>query len=433
MRIVLLSGGSGKRLWPLSNEIRSKVFLKLLNSEDGGKESMIQRVCRQLDAVGLLPNTSIVTHKSQFEITQNHIGETVPIICEPYKRGTFTAIALSAAYFHSKLNADPNETICVLPVDVFVETAFFQLLYKLHDALASSQADLALIGTVPRHPSNQYGYIVPYVNSGSDFYSVAQFAEKPDETIATRLINQHALWNCGVFAFSLNFMLSYLKNKGLPIDYDPLHERYKELPEVSFDHEVVEKTAHSVVIPYDGAWKDLGSWDTLTNHLESSVIGIGELCHNSVNTQLVNELPIPIHIIDVPNAIVAASPDGILVASKSKSSQIKQRLSHEWARTMYEEKSWGTSRVLDLSKGDEETETVTSKMVINHGKKIDEPSNMKIKKIWTVISGSGEFTLNDVIGTIKAGDVLEIPCGVKHSLRANRQLEIIEVYIKQGN
>ncbi|MFD0677908.1 MULTISPECIES: sugar phosphate nucleotidyltransferase [unclassified Paenibacillus] len=429
MRIVLLSGGSGKRLWPLSNEIRSKAFLKLLSSEDGGKESMIQRVCRQLDSVGLLQHTSVVTHSSQFEITQNHIGDMIPIICEPYKRGTFTAIALAAEYFHSKLNVDPNETICVLPVDVFVETAFFQLLYKLNDALASSQADLALIGTVPGHPSDQFGYIVPHVKSDTFYNSIAQFAEKPDEAMAIHLINQQALWNCGVFAFSLNFMLSYLKNKGLPIDYDQLLGSYENLPEASFDKEVVEKTAHSVVIPYEGAWKDLGSWDTLTNHLENTVIGVGELCNNSINTHLVNELPTPIHIIDVPNVIVAASPDGILVASKKKSSQIKQRLSNDWVSSMYEEKSWGTIRVLDYSKSGKEIECVTKKMELYPGKAIGSHKHMSRKEVWTVISGSGEFMLDDKVDPIQTGAVLQIPCGVSHGVRAITALEIIKVQI----
>ena len=124
MRIVLLCGGSGKRLWPFSNEIRSKVFLKLLKSKDGVRESMIERICRQLDEVGLLQSTCIVTHHSQVEITRTYVGEDIPIISEPYKRGTYAAVALAVTYLHEKMQVDPNETICILPVDTYVDPIF---------------------------------------------------------------------------------------------------------------------------------------------------------------------------------------------------------------------------------------------------------------------------------------------------------------------
>lgn len=429
MRIVLLSGGSGKRLWPLSNEIRSKVFLKLLPTENGGKESMIQRVCRQLDEVGLLQSTVIVTHKSQLEITRNHVGDTIPIICENYKRGTFTAVALAASYYHSKKNVDPNETICVLPVDLFVETSFFELLCRFPDVLYRSQANLALLGTAPTYPSNQFGYIVPNLKDAADYFSVAHFVEKPDELLAARLIAQRAMWNCGVFAFSLKFMLGYLDRNGLPTAYEPLLERYEQLPELSFDHEVVEKTSHVVVIAYDKAWHDLGSWSTLTSYLETSVIGSGGLSDDSVNSHLVNELPYPIHVIDVSNIIVAASPDGILVASKSSSNQIKEKLSGVRQRPMYEEKSWGTYRILDYSRTDNETEMITKKAKLLAGKHISCHSHQKRKEIWTILSGSGEFILDESVYKVKTGDVVQIPCGVKHGMKAIEALECIEIQI----
>ncbi len=429
MQIVLLSGGSGKRLWPLSNEIRSKIFLKLLKSEDGGKESMIQRICRQLDSSGLLQSTSIVTHKCQIEITQNHIGDRIPIISEPHKRGTFTAVALAASYFHSQMHVEPEETICIIPVDLFVETEFFNLLHKFPGVLSHSQADLALLGTAPKHPSNQFGYIVPNINHNTEYFSVAQFVEKPDEKNAIRLIRKKAMWNCGVFAFSLKFMLSYLKNKGLPICYEELLERYEHLPEASFDHEVVEKTRHSVVISYDGAWKDLGSWDTLSNHLESSITGSGQISNDSVNTHLVNELSYPVHIIDVSNIIVAASPDGILVASKSKSNQIKDKLNYVRQSPMYEEKRWGTYRVLDHSQTEKDTVTVTKKMELLPGKNTSYHMHQKRKEIWTIISGSGELILDDKIYPIQTGDVLQIPYGAKHGVKAITPLEFIEIQI----
>ena len=212
MRIILLSGGSGKRLWPLSNEIRSKIFLKLLPTGDGRRESMIQRVCGQLDKAGLLPSTSIVTHKSQMEITQNHVGDQIPILAEPYKRGTFMAVGLAASYFHSKLLVDSDETICVIPVDLFVESEFYHLLCKLPEILAQSGSELALIGTVPNRPFTQYGYIVPQETDGKDYFNVSKFVEKPSKEIAAHLIRRKCVLELRRVRFSV-VVHAFLLNK----------------------------------------------------------------------------------------------------------------------------------------------------------------------------------------------------------------------------
>jgi mannose-1-phosphate guanylyltransferase len=424
LRIILLSGGSGKRLWPLSNEIRSKTFLKLLPTGEGRRESMIQRVCRQLDTAGLLPYTSIVTNKSQMEITQNHIGDQIPILAEPYKRGTFLAVGLAASYLHSKRLADLDETICVIPVDLFVESEFYHLLLQLPEILAQSSTELALIGTIPNRPSIQYGYIVPQETGRKDYFNVSKFVEKPNEEMAASLISENALWNCGVFAFPLSFMLSYLTSKGLPINYEELLDRYELFPVTSFDEEVVEKTRHCVVVPYDKAWQDLGDWSILPNYLGNHIIGRGQISSDSLHTHLINELMYPIHVIGVSNIIVAASPDGILVANKDKSNQIKKIL-NDWQIPMYEEKRWGKFWILDHSKTD--TETLTKKVEMLPGKNTSYHMHQKRREIWTIISGSGEFILEGVKHSIQTGDVLQIPHGVKHAVKAISPLEYIEI------
>ncbi|WP_198158048.1 sugar phosphate nucleotidyltransferase [Paenibacillus sp. P22] len=204
MRIILLSGGSGKRLWPLSNDVRSKLFLKLLPGEDGRLESMIQRVCRQLAAAGLAAQAAIVTHRSQAEITRSHVGLGIPIIEESRKRGTYAAVAQACSYLASELKADRDEIVCVLPVDLFVESDFFDLLQRLPQALEQAGADIALVGTAPSHPSSQYGYIVPErkkraargkkeaAGDGKElpWFPVERFAEKPDPPTAASLIRR---------------------------------------------------------------------------------------------------------------------------------------------------------------------------------------------------------------------------------------------------
>lgn len=431
MRIVLLSGGSGKRLWPLSNEVRSKIFLKLLDKTDGGKESMLQRICRQLDEVGLLSSALIVTHESQVDITVHHVGSKIPIIAEPRKKGTFHAVALTAAYLHSRLHTDPAETVCFLPADGFVETDFFQRFLRFPDILQQSGAKLALLGTRPTFPSSQFGYIVP-ANTWEkqpEYYPVARFVEKPEVETARALMERKALWNCGIFAFPLSFLLSFLKKKGLPTVYEDWLDRYDTLSEASFDEEVVEKTRRAIVLPYDGRWSDLGTWEALSDQLGSPVTGSGSVSDESVNTHLVNELTLPIHVVDVPGIVVAASPDGILVASKENSSRIKNLLPKERQRPMVEERRWGSYRVLDQSGNGGTIDALTKKVELLPGQNLSYHQHRKRKEAWMILSGTGEAILDDRLFPVEPGDVISIPCDAKHGIKADGFLVLIEVQI----
>ncbi|MEF2967859.1 sugar phosphate nucleotidyltransferase [Paenibacillus sp. M1] len=425
---MLLSGGSGKRLWPLSNEVRSKAFLKLLRSPDGGTESMIQRVCRGLEEAELLQCCCIVTHHTQTEITRRHAGGIIPVLGEPQKRGTFTAIALAAAYFHSVEGLGPDETVIVLPVDSFVEPSFFELLRLLPGALGDSGAEVALLGTVPRFPSDAFGYIVPKSwKRDGEYFQVGSFIEKPDKAMAEKLISQGALWNCGVFACSLRYLLSCMAERGIPPLYDRLLERYDSLPQESFDREVVEKTGRAVVLPYDGAWNDLGDWEQLCRHLKDRVTGKGHVSEDSRDTHLVNELAIPIRVVGAPGLIIAASPDGILVAGKSEASRIKNELQAACPLPMYEEKRWGSSVILDISISDEGRETVISKVKMEPGTHTSHHLHRGATETWTIAAGSGEYVLGGVVKQISAGESVFISPGVPHSIRALTLLEIIQV------
>ncbi len=389
---------------------------------------MIQRVCRQLDEAGLLSATTIVTNQSQVEITRNHIGEHIPIVIEPCKRGTFMAVCSAASYLHTKLSVAVDETICVLPVDSFVESELFAMLHRLPRLLAESGTELALIGVKPSHPSTQYGYIVPQVQvpNQNDYYQVTRFIEKPGEELAAELISEHALWNCGIFAFSMRFMLACMIKRGLPVAFDALLEQYEDYPEQSFDVEVTQKTPQCIVLPYDHIWNDLGDWSVLPSVLEQAVTGNGYVSSDSRNTHIINENEIPIYVIGLSNTIVAASPDGILVADKKKSNQIK-RLYQETRKPMYEEKRWGTLRVLDDSSANQAS--TIRKVEFMPGKYTSYHRHVNRKEVWTVLAGDGEFICNGVKQDIQPGDVLQIPSGVDHAVRASSMLQIIEIRI----
>ncbi|MBG9564160.1 sugar phosphate nucleotidyltransferase [Brevibacillus agri] len=428
MKLVLLSGGSGKRLWPLSNDVRSKQFLKLIRNGESEPESMVQRVWRQLASNQCLDMAYISTSQSQVDLIYNQLGPNVPLILEPQKRDTFPTIALIASYLHSVEHLGPDEVVTVMPVDSFVEDHFFQKLKGLERVIKESGADLALMGVAPTYPSTKYGYIIPVQTKKGpqSCLQVERFTEKPSVEAANKLLAQGALWNCGVFAFRLGYLLGELQKKKLPVDYDELVARYLELPKISFDYEIVEKAKHVVVVPYEGDWKDLGTWNTLTEEMSDSSVGRVHL-EESANTHVINELDLPIVTIGLSDVVVAASPDGILVAAKDKSHIVKD-IANDWSRRpMFEERRWGWYHVLQFQKMNDKVEVLTKQLHLHAGKNLSYQYHHFRSEVWMIVEGEGDFVLNDRLLRVKPGDVVEIPAAAKHAIKAISDLDIIEV------
>ncbi len=426
MRIVLLSGGSGKRLWPLSNDARSKQFLKVLKNENGKMESMVQRVWRQLRKVNLADEAIVTTSSSQVEMLHTQLGSNIPVVVEPERKDTFPAIALAAVYLYSVERCSLDEVIGVLPVDPFVEDHFFETVTELERALDESDADLALLGVTPTYPAEKYGYIVPESGMPANFIKVSKFCEKPNETAAKKLIHQRALWNCGVFSFRLGYIIQLLKCKNIPVEYGALLKYYSQLKSNSFDYEVVEKATNIIAIPYSGYWKDLGTWNTLTDEMKTPVIGNGVISNDVMKSCIVNELDIPIILIGVEDIVVAASPDGLLVTDKKSSHKIKEYVSHFQDGPMYEEYWWGWSRVLEYSKKEIGTETLTEKVHLTAGRNLHDQGQGD-REVWTVTAGEGTLVLNDEFSKVGTGTTLTIPAGKTYSWKAGSDMELIVI------
>nr|WP_255654825.1 sugar phosphate nucleotidyltransferase [Cohnella sp. REN36] len=427
-----MSGGSGKRLWPLSNDARSKQFLKVLEGKNQQLVSMVQRVWGQIESNGLRESSFIATSKSQIEIMQSQLGMNVPLIVEPSRRDTFPAIMLAASYLFSEEKAGLDEVVAILPVDPYVEDSFFDTVKQLERVVADSGSDLALIGVQPTYPSSKYGYIVPSEATTSSTYQVVdRVQEKPSTKQAEELIARHALWNCGVFAFRLRFVIQMLEDKGFPTDYQKLSRQYESLPQISFDYEVVEKSDEIVVVPYKGYWKDLGTWNTLTEEMKNNQIGRGIISNDSENSHLINELELPVSILGLSNIVVAVSPDGILVTEKSASPRIKDLIDFQQG-PMYEEKNWGWVRILDDQKYDDSRTVTTKRVAIYSGKSTSYLMNSTREEVWTIVKGEGEFILNGNYMQIMPGNVLHIPVKTLHSIRATKDVEVIIVQSGSG-
>ena len=420
MNIVLLSGGSGKRLWPLSNDSRSKQFIKIFKTEGGEYESMVQRVYRQICSVDDSAEVTIATSKSQVSAIHNQLGANVGISVEPCRRDTFPAIALATAYLHDKRGVPEEEVVVICPVDPYVEQDYFEALQKLGERAAVSDANLLLMGIEPTYPSAKYGYIIP--KSKENISRVDMFKEKPTEEKAREYIEKGALWNGGVFAFRMGYVLRRAHELIEFTDYQDLFDKYETLAKISFDYAVVEHEQYIEVMRFSGMWKDIGTWNTLTEAMESSSIGKAILNDKCVNVHVINELNVPVLCMGLQDVVVSASPEGILVSDKVQSSYIKPYVDEIHQQIMFAEKSWGSFQVIDV-----EEESMTIKVTLNAGHRMNYHSHEQRDEVWTVIEGQGRTIVDGVERQVSVGDVIRMPAGVPHTIIADTKLQVIEV------
>lgn len=422
MNLVLLSGGSGQRLWPLSNDIRSKQFIKIFHREDGELESMVQRVYRQIKKVDTDAVVTIATSKSQVSAIHNQLGEDVGISVEPCRRDTFPAIALAAAYLKDVQGVGEEESVVVCPVDPYVEDDYFEALQALGDRAAVSAANLVLMGIEPTYPSEKYGYIIP--EGKSDVSRVSMFKEKPTQEIAAEYIAKGALWNGGVFAFKLGYVLQRAHELIDFTDYDDLFNKYDTLNKISFDYAVVEHEPEIEVMRFAGTWKDLGTWNTLTEAMDSNAVGEALFNENCENVHVVNELDLPVLCMGLKDVVISASPEGILVSDKEQSSYIKPFVNTLDHRVMFAEKSWGSFKVMDI-----DSASMTIKVTLNPGHRMNYHSHRNRDEVWVVIAGKGKTIVDGMEQSVKAGDVITMAAGCRHTVIAETELKLIEVQL----
>lgn len=422
MNIILLSGGSGKRLWPLSNDIRSKQFIKIFQAPAGGYESMVQRVYRQIRAVDPAAQVTIATSKSQVSAIHNQLGEGVGVSAEPCRRDTFPAIALAAAYLRDVQGVPSAAPVVVCPVDPYVEQDYFEALKRLSSLAEQSGGNLTLMGIEPTYPSEKYGYIIPA--DKEPISRVQKFKEKPDQATAKEYIAQGALWNGGVFAFRLSYVLERAHALIDFTDYYDLYDKYETLRKISFDYAVVEHEPCIEVMRFSGLWKDMGTWNTLTEAMESAHIGKAILNDACRNVHVINELDVPVLCMGLTDMVVSASPEGILVSDKAQSSYIKPFVDAIDQQIMFAEKSWGSFRVIDIEAG-----SMTIKVTLNAGHQMNYHSHARRDEVWTVISGEGRTVIDGKERKASPGDVLSMKAGTPHTIIADTDLQVIEVQV----
>ena len=386
MKIVLLSGGKGKRLWPLSTDNVPKQFVPLFNDAS----SMLKKTYDSIVENYGVNNIYIATGNGYKDEVLNEIKKFKNFILEPAYIGTFGAILNIAIYLKEIEKISNDEIISIVPIDHDVDKKFYKILVDAKKTIENEKSDICLIGIKPTFPSTQYGYII---NSNN---RVLSFKEKPDIELAAKLIVDNALWNSGIVNFRLGKILQIAKQ------YDFLN-KYTLLPHKSFDTEVLEKESNLLVISCDAHWNDLGTWDRLSSKISTSD-DYNTNVINFENKKVVNE--------GIENAIIVNTHNGIKLMKKNINNNVFRQ--------------WGYYEVLNVFDNDPIYIKI-KKLTIIDNRNISYQYHNHRSEEWFVLKGIGEVIIDGKCSKIKSGDIIKVNKKVKHSIRAFKTLEIVEV------
>ena len=333
MKIVVLAGGSGSRLWPISSEFLPKQFLKFFD-----KESLFQKTIKRFENFDLSSDLIIMTNRKYEKIVKDQVEEIkfskkVHILIEPYKRNTASAIFLSIKYIKEVLSAKDDEKVLVLPSDHLISPieAFLNYLKKLEKTLSRK---IFIFGIRPNKPEIGYGYIEAGSKIEDDLYHVKNFLEKPNIKKAKEfLLSGNYFWNAGIFLFDIETYLKEITEhaqdicKFWQISYDELVNRFEDLPNISIDYSLIEKSKNVIVKKMDLTWSDVGSWDSIYDVLdkdENFNVKKGNIVSVDTKNSLIIGNKKLVSTIGIRDIIFIETDDAIYLAKKGSSQKLKE-------------------------------------------------------------------------------------------------------------
>lgn len=439
MKIIILAGGGGTRLFPLSRTCFPKQFLKL-----DGKSSLLGLTIRRFLSLVSPEDIVVVTnqdylHHVQMELVSNEV-EKVNILLEPIARNTAPAIVFAAQYCREALGAGPEEALVISPADHIIEPVEdFVVSIRQAEELVQ-KARLVTFGIKPDKPETGYGYIQIGSNLGSG-YNVKAFQEKPDLETAERYINSgDYYWNSGMFVLTYNLLMDEIKLHQ-PTLFDlincPLEmikANFEQMPEISFDYAIAEKSERAAVIPFHAYWNDIGSWDAIQEVLPKDKYGNalqGDCLTIDCKDSLFLGSSRLIAGIGLEDVLVVETGDVILVAKKGESQKVKDLVQNLKKRgrkeasehiTMY--RPWGSYTVLGEGPGYK-----MKKIVVTPGQQLSLQLHYHRSEHWVVIGGTAKVTIGEEDRMVHKNESVFIPPSTKHRLEnpGKLPLEIIEV------
>ena len=446
---VILSGGSGKRLWPLSRKLYPKQFLSLANDTTLFQDTII-RLPEDTSSPLIICNEEhrFIVAEQLRQIKSDNKG----IILEPDGKNTAPAIAIAAM---SLLNKEEDPTLLVLSADHLIDNhKEFNISIKIANRIAETGRMVAL-GVQPEKPEPGYGYIEVDKSKKDQYYNIISFKEKPDLKVAEKyLASGNYYWNSGIFMFKASVYLEQLKkfepeiynacknsSDKVLIDSDFIridNNEFIKCPEMSIDYAVMENTKDAVVVPFNGSWSDIGSWEALwdikTKDSNNNVID-GDVVLDKVSDSFVYSPNRLVSILGLSEIIVIDTQDALLVADKKKSQDIKniihklkinKRSEVDNNRKVY--RPWGYFDSIDSGKGFQ-----VKRIFVNPGAKLSLQKHQKRSEHWVVVKGIAQITCGSKTFKLRANQSTYIPKGEVHRLENCEKITLEIIEIQTGN
>lgn len=432
MKIVILAGGSGTRLWPLSRNLFPKQFLKI-----GGEKTLLQQTVDRFLAIAAPEEIFIVTSVESFHEVVKQLGERFRenIILEPEKRSTAPAIALAIAYFKQIQQCQESEVLFITPADHLISPIDSFIKYVQEAEKLAEEGRIVTLGITPTAPETGYGYIKAHEKR------VEKFVEKPSKEAAqTYLEEGNYFWNAGMFAFSLKTICAEISLHApqiralLELSYEKLLASYSQMPSTSIDYAVMEKTKRACVVPMDLEWIDLGSWEMVYRSLEKDAQNnarIGEVVAKETSGSLIIAGKRLVTTIGLKDLLVVETEDVVLVAERKEAEKIKEIVGELKAHGREEveqhltvHRPWGCYTVLEESR-----RYKIKKIFVKPLQKLSLQMHYHRSEHWVVVSGTANVTINGKESIVHEGESVFVPKSAVHKVEnpGKVPLEIIEV------
>jgi mannose-1-phosphate guanylyltransferase/mannose-6-phosphate isomerase len=446
---VIMCGGAGTRLWPVSRESMPKQFVPLV-----GQGSTFQQVLARISDASLFSRPIVITNTDfRFVVAEQlrEQGIEADIVLEPSRRDSGPAVAVSAVLAAER---DRDALVLVLAADHVVrKPEEFHRACRLA-AEAATAGHIVTFGIAPTHPATNYGYIRPGKTlNGAHVHAVEAFVEKPDSATAATYVADGYLWNSGNFLFHAATMLGEIERfepemaeaakaavKGLTRDLDFLRlaaEPFARAPKKSIDYAVMECTKLAAVVPADIGWSDVGSWSAVWDILDHDAAGNATegpvVVLDSRNSLVRSENSVLTTVIGLDDVIVVATADAVLVSARSQAEQVKtlvEQLKSQNHRAAVEHRRiyrpWGYYQDIDIA-----PRYRVKRIVVKPGSKLSLQKHFHRSEHWVVVQGTAEVTLGTDQRSVHENESIYIPIGSVHRLAnpGKIRLELIEVQV----